>query len=395
MKKILLTWELGGGLGHIIPMRTLAKQFLDMGHEVYLALMDLTHAAEVFSGLNVKLLQAPYKSGFRANPILPPMSYSQLIHNNGFSSEKELEGLVKSWQTLFELVKPDVICFDHSPSALVAARKFDCLKVNIGVGFSTPPPASPFGLFSEHGVNVKKVKADDTSVLMNINKVLAGIGAKKLNTLDQLCYDNVKTCFQSLPEFDHFMARDESMYYGPVLTSSGTKAKWPQKKYTKKVYIYVKQFAGIAQLFKLLSKFQISFIVYTNNVPENVLASCKAPNISFQTKPLDLSIVSKEADLAIINAGHSTLCQFVLAGVPVLMLPLQMEQQILAVRMNQQKVGWIADTENQNFFQTIEQVLAGVSGGSLPIDLCIRDKYASADFPGQQIALCEELIKLS
>jgi len=393
MKKILLTWELGGGLGHIIPMRTLAEQFLASGHEVYLALMDLTHAASVFSGMNVKLLQAPFKSGFRSNPILPPMCFSQLIHNNGFSSDKELEGLVKSWKTLYELVRPDIICFDHSPSALVAAKNFDCLKVTIGVGFSSPPESSPLGVFTDTALNSNKMLADDKAILNNINRVLDNTGSDTMETLSQLFYDNIKTCFQSLPEFDHFCARDESLYYGPVLSASGLKPEWPEK-YNKKVYVYVKQFPGIAQLLKLLARFQISFIVYTNNVPENILNSCKAANLCFQTKPLDLSIVSKEADLAIVNAGHSTLCQFVLAGVPVLMVPLQMEQQMLAVRMNKQKVGWIADTENRDFFQSIERVLSGVNNG-LSIEQKIHNKYAGSDFAARQIELCHEVIALA
>ena len=393
MKKILFTWELGGGLGHIIHIRKLAEQFLSTGNEVYVALMDLTHAASVFSGMKVKLLQAPFKTGFRSNPIVPPMCFSQLLHNNGFSSDKELEGLVRSWQTMYELVRPDVILFDHCPSALVAARGIDCVKVTMGVGFSSPPPATPFGVFSEPASNIQKMTSDDNLVLNNTNRVLDRISAEPLESLDQLFYDKIKTCFLSLPEFDHFCPRDESLYYGPVLSASGAKPKWT-KKYEKKVYVYVKQFQGIVQLFKLFARFQIAFIVYTNNVPDNVLNSCKAPNIHFQMTPLDLSLVSKEADLAIVNAGHTTLCQFVLSGVPVLMLPLQMEQQMLAVRMYKQKVGWIADTENRSFFQSVESTLSGVING-LPVQRNICDKYADSDFDQQQIKMCKEIIDLA
>jgi len=393
MKKVLFTWELGGGLGHIIPIRSLAEQFLAMGHEVYVAMMDLTHAASVFSGMNVKFLQAPFKSGYRSNPILPPMSFSQLLNNNGFSSKSELEGFVQSWRTLFELVQPDVICFDHSPSALVAARNFNCVKVTIGVGFSSPPPATPLGVFSDTALNIKKMTDDDKFILKNINDVLKSIGSDPLQSLDQLLYDGIKTTFLSLPEFDHFQARDESMYYGPVLSESGVKPKWP-KKHKKKVYVYVKQFPGIVQLFKLFAKFPISFIVYTNNVPDNVLASCKASNVCYQKEPLDLSLVSKEVDLAIVNAGHSTMCQFVLAGVPVLMVPLQMEQQMLAVRMYEQKVGWIGDTESRDFIQGVERMLAGISNG-LVVQKDICKKYSKSNFSRRHIELCDEIIALT
>ena len=389
MKKILFTWELGAGLGHIIHIKKLASHFLANGDTVYVALMDLSHAASVFAGMDVKLLQAPYKTGFRANPIIPPMSFSQLIHNNGFSREQELQGLVRSWQTLYDLVVPDIIFFDHCPSALVAARAYNCLKVTMGVGFSSPPPATPFGVFTQPPGNVKKMVDDDRLVLANTNRVLDSIGAVPLSTLDQLFYDGIKTCFLSLPEFDHYQPRDESLYYGPVLSATGIKPKWPGK-HKKKVYLYLKQFQGIMQLFKMLAGFPLDFIVYTNNVPDNVIKASAAPNLRFQQKPLDLSLVGEQADLAVVNAGHSTLCQFILAGVPVLMLPLQMEQQMLAVRMFQQNTGWIADTENKNFFQSVHNTLSGLSNG-LTVSYDIRDRYAGADFDQQQQQMCEQI----
>ena len=393
MKRVLLTWELGGGLGHIIQIRAFAEQFLAMGNEVYIALMDLSHAANVFAGMNVKLLQAPYKTGYRAKAILPALSFTHILNNNGFAADTELEGLVRSWRNLYELVRPDVICFDHSPSALVAARGYPCVKLSTGVAFNSPPPGKPLGIFTDAPVDKKKLIADDDQVLSNINNVLDTIGQAKLETLDQLFYDGVKTCFQSLPEFDHYQARDDSLYCGPVLTYSGAKPKWPGS-YKKRVYVYVKQFQGIVQLFKLFARFQMSFVVYTNNVPDDVLKMCKAPNIRFQSKPLDLSLVSKQADLAIVNAGHSTLCQFVLAGVPVLMVPLQMEQQILAVRMYKQKVGWIADTENPQFMQHVESLLKVLNKG-LSVSHDIRDKYAGVDFTERHVKLCKEIIDLA
>lgn len=393
MKKVLFTWELGGGLGHIIHIKRLAEQYLAMGHEVYVALKELTHAGNFFSNMNVKLLQAPYKTGHRTDPILPPMSFSQLMNNNGFSSEKELEGLVRSWKTLYELVRPDVIFFDYCPSALVAARGLDCLKVTMGVSFSSPPPSKPFGVFTDTANNVEKMLSDDALVLKNTNSVLSGIGAITFETIDQIFYDDIKTCFLSLPEFDHFCARDESLYYGPVLSETGIKPHWP-KKHKKKVYVYLKPFPGIRQLFKLFSRFQISFVIYTNDVPKDVLVASKASNICFETRPLNLSAVSKEADLAIVNAGHTTLCQFVLAGVPVLMIPLQMEQQMLAVRMYKQSVGWIGDTENKNFFQSIEAMLSSISN-NFSIQKGIHRKYARSNFNEQHIEMCNEIINLS
>lgn len=390
MKKVLFAWELGAGLGHIIHIRSLARHFLAMECEVFVALRDLTHAGNVFSGMKIKFLQAPFKSGHRAHPIMTPLSFSQLLNNNGFSSATELEELVRPWQTLYELVRPDILLLDNCPIALVAARGLDCLKVTIGVGFSSPPPGEPFGVFTESTpVQQQQMLEDDKHILDNTNRVLETINSDTLVSLDQLFYQNIETCFLSLPEFDHFCAREKSLYYGPVLSKSGAKPKWPRKS-GKKVYVYMKPFANIVQLFKLFSKFHFSFIVYTNDVPTDVLNLCVAPNITFLTEPLDLSLVCKQADLAIVNAGHTTLCQFVLAGVPVLMVPLQMEQQMLAVRMRQQNTGWIGDTERQGFLQNIENMLSSLRKG-LPVQRNIRDKYAGSNYYLRQEKMCREI----
>ena len=42
--RILFTWELGGGLGHLANMAPLAEGLAQAGHQVYVALRDLTSA---------------------------------------------------------------------------------------------------------------------------------------------------------------------------------------------------------------------------------------------------------------------------------------------------------------------------------------------------------------
>jgi hypothetical protein len=49
MSTILLTWESGGGLGHLLQMMPLATALVKRGHRVHVALRNLSSAAaEVF-----------------------------------------------------------------------------------------------------------------------------------------------------------------------------------------------------------------------------------------------------------------------------------------------------------------------------------------------------------
>ncbi len=75
MKTILIAWELGGGLGHLLQLAPVVKGLAQRGHRVVLALKDLSRARAVFPE-GVQLLQAPVKTRTEANAIQAPMTFA-------------------------------------------------------------------------------------------------------------------------------------------------------------------------------------------------------------------------------------------------------------------------------------------------------------------------------
>lgn len=389
-KRILFAWELGGGFGHIVPIRVLSEKLLALGCEIYVAARELTYVAPVFAGLNVKLLQAPTKQGYRENPRIPTQSYAQLLYNNGFSSAHELEGLVAAWRNLFDLIKPDVVLFDHSPSALVAGRLYGFRKATLGVGFSVPPPGVPFGPFHRGVTGHNNMLHDDNLVLQNVNDVLRAFDGPVLEKLDGLLHDRVEHFFLSLPEFDHFAARTPDAYHGPVLTSQGKRPAWPGS-HPRKAYIYMKQFPGVEAFLKQLGQFDVSFIVFVPNIDRSILARCVARNVHYESGPLDLALVSEQVDFAVINANHSTSCQLVLAGIPTIMVPLQVEQYALALRLQDQDLAKMADPEKANFVQRISMLIRETT--AVPAAQArVREKYLKVRFDERHAQLCEDIV---
>ena len=90
------------------------------GIGVLAALLHLSLAHEILGDVGVVFLQAPFKHQ-RMQEIHPCRTFAHILHNIGFSNVAELTTMTGAWRQLFEHVRPDLIVFDHSPTALLAA----------------------------------------------------------------------------------------------------------------------------------------------------------------------------------------------------------------------------------------------------------------------------------
>ena len=59
MRTVLLAWEVGGGLGHLINLLPLARGLSGRGHRVVAVLRDLSKVEHVFQNIDIEILQAP------------------------------------------------------------------------------------------------------------------------------------------------------------------------------------------------------------------------------------------------------------------------------------------------------------------------------------------------
>ena len=59
MAKFLLAWEMGAGIGHITRLQPIAKELVERGHRVYLAVREVPECYPFVAGLCLPILQAP------------------------------------------------------------------------------------------------------------------------------------------------------------------------------------------------------------------------------------------------------------------------------------------------------------------------------------------------
>jgi len=175
MATILLAWELGGGLGHFMNLRPLAEGLLRRGHRVVAVLRDLSAARQFLVDPNVDILQAPFKHA-RIRDIEPTCTFAQILHNCGFGDADELLTLAEAWRKLYDYLQPDLIIFDHSPTALLASAGYPARRALIGTGFFSPPDTGAPGLPNLRTwltPNQVELDAHEAQVLANINAALA------------------------------------------------------------------------------------------------------------------------------------------------------------------------------------------------------------------------------
>jgi len=87
MATILLTWELGGGLGHLVNLVPLARRFCESGHRVFAALRDMSRAETLFAGMGVSYLRALVKLRRDEDRFDPPRTFPHILHNSGYGRD--------------------------------------------------------------------------------------------------------------------------------------------------------------------------------------------------------------------------------------------------------------------------------------------------------------------
>lgn len=135
--RVLLAWELGEGLGHLVPLFALAASLRATGVTPVFAVRDPAAARRFRGSAAFEIVQAPYWPD--PQPARgPSRGYINILHANGFHDATALGGLLDAWDGVIAQTGASALVCEHAPSAVVAA--FGRLPVSIiGNGYLLPP----------------------------------------------------------------------------------------------------------------------------------------------------------------------------------------------------------------------------------------------------------------
>jgi UDP:flavonoid glycosyltransferase YjiC (YdhE family) len=189
---------------------------------------------------------------------------------------------------------------------------------------------SPFPNFRRwEQIPQQRLEASDAAVLDTANWVLGKQGLRPMHALQNL-FEADQEFLCTFQELDHYGARDDAQYRGSVFTSDeGAEAIWPAQG-EKCVYVYLRPgmpaFDVVAQQ---LSDLQHSVLWVAPDVTHEIRRRFEGPRFKFTNEPLRIVDAAAAADAAVLYAGHGTVSAMLLAGVPLALFPVHVEQALV------------------------------------------------------------------
>lgn len=374
MKRWLLAWEMGHGLGHLAGLMAVARQALLHGIEPVIVSSNPLPQS-IASPAGCRFLLAPTWAVV-AQPLAGTSSMTELLFEQGFAQPGLLATRVQRWRDLIDLVAPSAVITDHAPTALLTARALAIPAVQLGTGFAIPPVdgVSMLASFRDWETpNVQRMAQAETAISEALSHASAITGLPLAGSVAALY--NAPAVIRSVPMLDHYTQalRGETAHYcGPLelaTASSDTPIpEWPgaSARQGTRILAYLKAAHPLTlPLLNTLAQqhgsLAISLLAYVEGAQG---IGNPHTNIHIQTTALPFkallqgSTVQPGAELVVHQGGIGASSQALLAGVPQLLLPDMAEAFITARTLVREGVAELLRPEaaNELLKKTLEQM---------------------------------------
>lgn len=346
MPPVLVVWEHGGNLGHMGRLLPVVQALRERGHAVVFAAAQPKSVAPLLANTGVAVVQAPQVSvtlPFTTSAACP----ADIWLRCGFASPPHAKECVAQWLALFEALKPVAVLVDASPVALYAAHVAGIPAVALGNGFELPPHL-PGMSFAPWQNDLAASIAHSERVLESALAALADSLAKDFQSTKD-CEGGVyqarsvgavlSLSSQALctwPELDHFdRAVDAANFVGPIwndLPGVQTMA-WPDKPGAKVLCYLTLTDKRCDFLWQALQTHGANVLVVSPAGIDWVCESARGWGVTVCRQPVALAGLLAECDAVIGYGGTGWTSMALLGGKPLMLLPMNLEQGLLAYRL--------------------------------------------------------------
>jgi UDP:flavonoid glycosyltransferase YjiC (YdhE family) len=360
MARVLLAWEFGGDLGHVRRLLPIAGQLRAQGHDTALALGDLSslgsHAAAM------EIFQAPLLRPPSA-PDLAPLSASDILLSLGYHDASSIAGALRAWFAMFAAWSPDVVVADYAPTALLAARAQGLARVAIGSGFSMPLARDPLPALRDWvESDAPQLAAIDARLLGAITQAFERLRMSRgLPRVAHEIFAADEQLLCTFPEMDPFGPRPGITYVGPVARGAADEEVAWRGERGPRVFAYLKpRDPRFAALIAALGSVAGEAIVAAPGLAPQEASALSQGSLRVFANTLNLERVLAAADLCVCHASPGVCASALVAGVPLGLLPMQLEQYLIARRLAQAGVAELIapDDATLDFAAWVRAVIA-------------------------------------
>ena len=332
--RVLLCCEAGGGRGHETTLATVARA-LSPETPRQAILPRLTHAG-ILEPLCDRVDRGPHLSRLAQPPRVSGLSWANWLLMRGFADPETLKMRFNWWCESLRAIKPGLVVADFAPTALMAARALGVPTIETGAAFGLPPsslPHFPDLLTPEqataHGTKLKDApRPDEAEICDVINQTLGPFGLPQLEALPQIYAADL-----ALPRgidlwdpYAQWRARPLLMpieSLPPLKHGEGTE-----------IFVYLQPDALAApDICEALRRLPFAARLVTSGPSEDSLQIIATnPSLVIEPAPLSYDQIVARSRLILCAGQAGTLGLAVLAGIPVLALPIEHEQMSNAVR---------------------------------------------------------------
>jgi UDP:flavonoid glycosyltransferase YjiC (YdhE family) len=346
MARVLYAWELGNNLGHVGAFLPLARILRQRGDAVHWAVAQPALAAELLAREGFQALTAPSVAEIPRQGM--PVSYAEILLRFGYADPAALSRLVDAWRQLIRSTGAQLLVADHAPTAMLAARTLDIPVMLFCYGFTAPPLVSPMpNLRPWIQVPDTVLHQADQLALFSVNSVLERHRSPQLRYLCEL-FDVAESSMMTFPELDHYRPlRQNATYWGAMVSSmSGEAPEWPAGA-GPRIFAYLRREVRHAEaILEALGRNGFPALVVFPDAPAELVQRHRYPNLTLLTRPIASTYFLARSELAVTYGGHGLTAAFLRSGIPVLLLPGQLEQFVLAQRVLELGAGFAVSPDS-------------------------------------------------
>jgi UDP-N-acetylglucosamine:LPS N-acetylglucosamine transferase len=333
MKTILFGWELGANFGHVGPLRELAREFRRQGYRPVFALRDVVGTRALLATDEFPVLQAPIwpRPGRLHGRPFASTSYGDILALHGFAQAEPLLAIVQAWDRLIDLVKPDLVVAEFSPTLCLAA--FGTLPTAaMGTGYTMPPV---------HGVRFPQFLPDrppligESVVLDAVQQVQAQRGRPVPRTLPALL-DTPLRIVTSFAELDPYRSVRREPVLGPLEPLPGLQP----PPWEPRLFAYLgDDHPALETIVECLAELKAPAEVYLRGDVGVLRRVLSARGVVVHREPPPLQTVVTQAAVIMSQAGSATAHMALCAGRPQLLFPTHQESELTTQALESLGVG--------------------------------------------------------